>query len=51
VLSEGDGAIASLHSGILGRFGVQHQAALTTLLSQVEAALRLWATSPDLFDD
>jgi len=51
VLSEADAAVARLHSGILRRFGVQHQAALTTLLRQVEVALRLWATSPDLFDD
>lgn len=51
VLSEADAAVARLHSGVLRRFGVQHQAAMTTLLGQAEVALRLWTTSPDLFDD
>jgi len=50
VLSDADAALDRLQSGILARFGVAHQAALTTLLAQLQEALRLWDTKPELFD-
>lgn len=51
VLDAADEALRHLRSNIVARFGVQQQAALRALLTDLERALGLWRNRPDLFDD